>query len=135
MRSELRKKSLVILIGCLLTGLMIGCDSYGTKLDFNGGELYYTKNTTEADAKKLGDYLVKGKYFDGEKKTVQLDKSGDTYQVRMVVKEGTEKDEKNVALFQVIANDISKNVFGGAKTEIHLCDDHLKTQKVVSMNG
>jgi hypothetical protein len=62
----------------LLVGL--GCNQYGTKLEFNGGELYYTNNVTEAETKKLGEYLVKEGFFDGVRKTVQLDESGATYQ-------------------------------------------------------
>ncbi len=73
------------LILTVLLAVGLACSSYGTKLDFNGGELYYTDNVTEADAKKLGDYLVKSGFFGGRQVTVQLDKAGATYQFRMVV--------------------------------------------------
>ena len=82
----MRRTLLLTLIGCLLTIPMLGCNSLGTKLEFNGGELYYTKNVNEAEARKLGEYLVNEKFFDGAKKTIQLDKSGDTYLFRAVVK-------------------------------------------------
>jgi hypothetical protein len=96
--------------------------------------VYYTKNVTEGEAKKLGDSLVENHVFsDKNKGTVQLDKSGDTYQVRMVVKEGMDKDENYIAAIHEFATYLSKNVFNGAKTEIHLCDQNLKTLKVVTM--
>jgi hypothetical protein len=114
---------------------MLGCNSYGTKLEYGKGELYYTKNVTEAEAKKLGDYLNKEKFFEGEGKTVQLDKSGDTYQFRIVLKEGLDKDEKYITGGRNAAIEISKNVFDGAKVEVHLCDNKLKTLRVVTMNG
>lgn len=130
----MKRTILLTMICCLLTGLMLGCSSYGTKLEFNGSQVFYTKNVTEAEAKKLGDYLVKGEFFsDQNKGTVQLDKSGDTYQFRMVVKEGVAIDDKLVALFKTVATELSKNVFNGAKVEIHLCDSNLKTLKVVPM--
>ncbi len=131
----MKRTILLIVIGCLATVLMLGCNAYGTKLEYGKGELYYTKNVTEAEAKKLGDYLTKIKFFEGDGKTVQLDKSGDTYQFRMVVKEGLDKDEKYITASQEAAVEISKNVFEGAKVEVHLCDNKLKTLKVVTMNG
>jgi hypothetical protein len=114
---------------------MLGCNSYGTKLEYGKSELYYTKNVTEAEAKKLGDYLNKIKFFDGDGKSVQLDKPGDTYQFRMVIKEGLEKDEKYITGSKEAAVEISQNVFDGAKVEVHLCDNQLKTLRVVTMNG
>lgn len=130
----MKRTILLPMICCLLTGFMLGCSSYGTKLVFNGSDLFYTKNVTEAEAKKLGDYLVKSEFFGANKGTVQLDKSGDTYQFRMVVKEGVVIDELPVPLFKTIATELSKNVFNGAKVEVHLCDANLKTIKVVPMN-
>lgn len=109
---------------------------YGTKLEYGSLDLYYTKNVTEADAKKLGDYLKRQTELStGNKKTVQLDKSGDTYQYRVVVKEGIDKDEQYIALYRDFANELSKNVFNGAKVEVDLCDKHLKTLKAVPMSG
>ncbi len=131
----MKRTILLIVVSCLATVLMLGCNSYGTKLEYGKGELYYTKNVTEAEAKKLGDYLTKIKFYEGDGKTAQLDKSGDTYQFRLVVKEGLDKDEKYIAAGQEAAVEFSKNVFDGAKVEVHLCDNQLKTLKVVTMNG
>jgi hypothetical protein len=131
----MKRTVLLVIIGCLATGLMLGCNSYGTKLEYGKTQLYYTKNVTEAEAKKLGDYLTKIKFTEGDEKAAQLDKSGDTYQFRMAVKEGLEKDEKLIATAHQAANEISKSVFDGAKVEVHLCDNKLKTLRVVTMNG
>lgn len=133
----MRRTLSVILVSCLLA-ILLGCNSYGTKLEYNGSELYYTKNVTEAEAKKLGDYLVSIKAFEGDKKSVQLDKSGDTYQVRIPLKKGLDikdVDENSLAGLSALAAGVSKEVFNGAKVEIHLCDDHFKTLKVVEMHG
>ena len=109
----------------------LACKGYGTKLEFNGGEVYYTENSTEADAKKLGEYLVKEGYFDGKPKTVQLDKSGSTNQVRLVIQKEFQNDQKTADSMKEFAGQISTGAFGGAATEIHICDEELKTVKVV----
>ena len=109
----------------------LACSNYGTKLDFNGGEVYYTNNVTETEARKLGDYLVKEEFFDGKPKTVQLDKSGSTYQFRMVVQKEKQNDPNTVELMKAFAGQISSDVFGNAPTELHICDESLKTVSVV----
>ncbi len=123
---------MVTLAGLLLSvALISGCD-YGTKLEFNGGELYYTDNVDEAMAKRLGKYLVKEKFFDGKEKSVQLDKQDGVLQFRMVVVEDY-KDRKDFMpiLFRVMATQISRDVFDGQPLEVHLCDNRLKTLDVV----
>ncbi len=117
----------------ILLAIGLACKGYGTKLEFNGGEVYYTENANEADAKKLGDYLVKDGYFDGKPKTVQLDKSGSTYQVRLVIQKEFQNDQKTADGLKELFGQISKDVFGGAATEIHMCDEELKTVKVVRL--
>ena len=120
-----------ILVLTVLLAVGLACTGYGTKLEYNGGELYYTDNVTEADAKKLGDYLVKSGFFGGKKVTVQLDKAGATYQFRMVVMPEKQNDEPTMLLMKAFAGEISEEVFGGAPVELHICDDQLKTIKVL----
>jgi hypothetical protein len=121
----------VLAIAGGLLGLT-SCGGYGKKLQFNGGELYYTPTVTEAEAKKLGEFLVKEGFFDGAKKTVQLRKTNGTYEFRMVAKKGTESDQNMLDLAKTFAGQLSQNVFSGAETVVHLCDDHLKTVRVVT---
>ena len=128
------KRKNIITTALVLTVLLtigLACSSYGTKLDFNNGELYYTDNVTESDAKKLGDYLVNSGFFSGKKITVQLDKSGATYQFRMVVQPEKQNDEATAVLMKAFAEEISEEVFNDAPTELHICDDQLKTVKVL----
>jgi hypothetical protein len=120
----------IVAIAMMLV-VVLACNQHGTKLEFNGGELYYTDNVTEAEAKKLGEYLVKETFFDGQKKSVQLDKSGSTYQFRMVVKKELQNDDSFTANAKVAATEISENVFNKAPTEVHICDENLKTIRVV----
>ena len=129
----MRNKNLIgaALAMAILLVVGLACNQYGEKLEYNGGELYYTKNVTEAEAKKLGDYMVKEGFYDGTKKSVQLDKSGSTYQFRMVVVKDKQTDPATAAAMKNIANELSQNVFNNAPTEVHICDDQLKTLQVV----
>src|SRR5215218_9184236 len=114
----MKKKNFIttILIVTVLMAIGLACTGYGTKLDYNNGELYYTDNVTESDAKKLGDYLVKSGFFNGRKITVQLDKAGSTYQFRMVVMPEKQNDETTMELLKPFAGEISEDVFNGAPT-------------------
>jgi hypothetical protein len=47
------------------------------------------------------------------------------------VKKGIELDEEAVTLFKALALKMSLFVFDGADVEVHMCDDQLKTLRVV----
>ena len=135
-----RFTTISILIFTMLFSVMLsGCagENYGTKINFGeNNELYYTESVTSEQAQALGDYLVKGEFFanDGNDRTVQLNKSGSTYEFRMVVKTGLDQDQATIDLMKTIAADLSANVFKGESVDVHLCDDTLKTLKVVLAN-
>jgi hypothetical protein len=112
-------------------GLFAG---YGTRLEFKGGELYYTSTVDSKEANRLGNYLIKAEYFDGVPKTVQLNKVDRTYQVRCVVKKGIDTDPKFVEGFRQMGAEISREVFDGARVEVHMCDEYLKTLRVLTPN-
>ena len=105
------------------------CKGHGKKLTFGKGEIYYKDGVTKAEATKVGKYLRKTGYFDDKKaKSVQVLKSGDTYQVKFVVKDpkGMKKEMKDQ--FRVLGGMISNYALNGAKLEVHLCDRRLKTK-------
>jgi hypothetical protein len=104
--------------------------SVGKRRKYGASELYYTAKVSEAEAGRLGGFLA-GLNFFGYLKTVQLTRDGDTYQVRMVVNVGDEQDEETVARCDVIAAELAGDVFDGAPVEVHLCDDLLRTVRVV----
>ena len=114
--------------------ILTSCKDYGKEMIFNGVQLFYTSTITEAEANSLGNYLIKSEFADGEKKTVQLNKSGNTYEVRMVVKTGIEQDQEYTALGKLMAAEISTEVFNGKQVDVHYCDENLKTLKVLPMS-
>jgi hypothetical protein len=111
---------------------VVSARDFGTKLMFKAGELYYTSQVTEGDAKSLGEFLVETGFFDDNPKTIQLSKSGNTYQLRIVVQEGIEKSEEMLAVFKEMAQLLSDSIFNGAPVEVHVCNDRLRTLKVVT---
>lgn len=123
----------------LFTGLLAlaatisGCDTFGKKLTFKKGELYYTENVDQAQAQKLGEFFVdKGYFTDRKPVSVQLDRKKGTFQVRMAVVDDY-KSKKAVypKSYELMAAMISQQVFDGQPVEIHLTDDRLKTREVI----
>ena len=145
---ECTKKSLPrgIRIGLGLTGIVIGlamvCDgiqtlaqakgNLGKELVFNHGQLFVQSPVTEAEAQKLGNYLVAQKFFEGKEKTVQIQKAGQTYEFRFPVKKGAEQDASCIDCCRELARNLSHNVFCGDNVDVHLCDEQLNTLRVVT---
>lgn len=123
------KRLLLLLVSASL--LLTSCDDFGKKLSINEkSEVYYKGDgVSEADAKKLGDFLLEKGYFTTtDTRSVQLLKENDAYTVKFVVdEEKLNKDKENVLMgFKVWQMWIQDNVFAGAKTRLVLADDKLK---------
>ena len=104
---------------------------FGTLLTYRTNRLYYTPAVTAAEAARLGDFLVKSEFFSGRGRVVQLSKTGPTYQLRVEVSAGFDRDGGMVAFAGQLAGEASAAVFDSAPTEVHLCDDGLVTLRVV----
>lgn len=119
-----------VLLVLLAVGGLAACNKHGKKLTFKKGEVYYKPPVTKAEASKLGEFLVKQRYFDNStRKSVQLLKSGSTYQVRFVVKKSILDKPKVVRSFKAIGAFVSGEVLNNAPVEVHFCDKNLKTFK------
>jgi hypothetical protein len=135
--------TVLILFAVVLMGM--GCTSkppahWGKVLRYKKGDsLFYTPRVTEEEARRLGNYLANTTIFNDDKPTVvQLTKEGQVYQVRVVTAKEVlerERDPQEIGPVEaagLLAEDISKEVFNGAKVEWHICDDKLKTMRVGS---
>ncbi len=130
----LNDRSFVAFVGgfALLLTHTVGCSNYGKKLEFNQTEVYYDdKSVTEEDATRLGKYLEESSFADGTPKSVQLVKEGGKWQFRMVTQDSYIKDEEYHDIASIFAQEISRDVFNGATVEVHLCDERLKTKKII----
>jgi hypothetical protein len=121
------KKLLLVLLPVII--LLSSCDllnNYGEKVEIKNSEVYYKGDgVTEADAKRLGKYLLEAGWFDEEtERSVQLSKDDDTYVIRLVVKENKfdKKGKLNLWKFQ---SDISENAFKNKKVKVILADTKL----------
>jgi hypothetical protein len=124
------RKTLLLLLSASL--LLPSCDlnNYGKKVKFGKNEVYYKGNgVTEADAKTLGDYLIKENYFgDSSGKSVQVTKENNDYLVHLVVdKDQVNLNDKSLMNeYWIMQALLSENVFNNAKTKIVLADTRLK---------
>ncbi|MCL2804750.1 MAG: hypothetical protein FWD26_02310 [Treponema sp.] len=121
------------LVVLLVSFLAINCGNYGAQKTFNGTQVFYTSAVTLNEVEKLGNYLVEEGFADGEHKSVQLNKTGNTYEFRMVVKKGIETDLEYRELGKLIATELSTYVFNGARVDTHFCDEKFKTLIVLPM--
>jgi hypothetical protein len=130
---------LLLVGGGLLLLLLIGGNRHGKKIPLrNGSELYYTSTVTEAQARKLADHMNADEKFFGSKDTkgtFQVNRTGDIYELRMVVKEGADQNDTLVMVCQLLSLQLSSEVFDGAFVDIHLCDQELKTLRVIRHPG
>lgn len=127
------KKALKVigfLVAAFVGFVIYSMDGYGEKLEFNGTDVYYTDEVTEADAQKLGEYLVSSEFADGGEKSVQLSKRDSVYLFRMVVIDGVTKDSANDISFMALAWTLSANVFDKAPVELEACDNTFETLRV-----
>jgi hypothetical protein len=129
MRSRSIARWAVLAAAGVLLALAAGCDTYGTRLPFNGGELYYTSDVSKDQAERLGNYLIKKGVFDGQRKTVQLttrrEKDREVFVVRLVIRKDYQKEENLRLDVKKLCGDISREVFDGAWVEGQISDDRL----------
>jgi RNase H-fold protein (predicted Holliday junction resolvase) len=116
----------------LLAVACTGCSGYGTKMTFNGGELYRTSSVTKDEAERLGQFLVKDGFFDGTPKTVQLNKKAGEYELRLVIKPEYQKNADYGALLEMFGAEVRDEVFPGETVVVHLCDERLKTVRTLT---
>lgn len=140
-RAWLKWLSVIVSILVLLRALVALGDlfgvlgpSYGTKIDYKAGELYYTEAVTEAEAKKVGDVLQQYDYFNDQNEvSVQLHKVDGTYQLRFVVQPDKIEDASIIEAFTIIGTLVREAALDNAPTVVHLTDDELETIKELKL--
>lgn len=96
---------------------------------FGNVELFYGEVITEKERKDVGDYLTD--YFGTEKeRTFVIDKKNGKGILSIVVtNKKYYEDEELLEVYRIIACDLTKVL--GYSTEVHMCDEYMKKQKVV----
>lgn len=123
-------KVIGLLVVAFVAFVIYSMEGYGEKLEFNGTDVYYTELVTEAEAQKLGEYLVEAEFANGGEKSVQLSKRDSVYLFRMVVIDGVVEDSTNDFTFKTMVWALSSSVFDNAPLELEACDDTFETLRV-----
>ena len=121
-----------LLLAVTAAVLLVSC--YGKKLKINDkSEVYYKDGATEAEAKKLGDYLLQNEYFDANNaRTVQLLKQDSTYIIKFVTdRKLIESDTSYTGNFQLFGFLIKTEVFANKPVKVELADESLETYKII----
>jgi hypothetical protein len=100
-------------------------------IEVNHGRLGFTHAVGEAAARQAGEHLVQAGFFDGREVYAEIAIVRDVYQVRICVQPGAEKNPDFVGWAEAFAHELSTQVFGSRKTEVHLCDSQLTVLRVV----
>lgn len=123
-------KVLGVILAIIVGYFFYNYEGYGEKLEFNGTDVYYTEMVSEAEAQKLGEYLVEAEFADGGDKSVQLSKRDSTYLFRMVVRDGIVQDSTNDVTLLAMTYALSLAVFDGAPVELEACSNTFETLRV-----
>ena len=98
------------------------------RLAFGTSEVYFVMGVDQGEAQKIGELLVREKYFEATiPATVLIRQKDRRYQVRCVVKKGSEITSKMTEYIEDLANMISREVVMDAPVDIHFCDRDWKT--------
>jgi len=121
------KKFILPLLFVLLA--FSSCTDYGKSVKINKHLEVYIKgeNVTEAEAKKLGNYLNNLSKDSNNDKSIQLSKDSNQYVVRMVVDENVIKKDTTVnQSFGALQFLLETEVFVGSKVKLILTDNTFK---------
>lgn len=121
-------------LGLPLLSVMLGACGLlnaGTELNVGNIQVFYKAPTTADEAMRMAEFLKDNGWGEDNEVTVQLTRQGETYEVHVVVKKGIEQDPEYIASFKLLGDELSSEVFGDAKVDVHLADDYLNTIRVV----
>ncbi len=126
-------KTKIAAILVLFAIVCTSCNGYGTKLEYQKTEVYYTSKVDKKEAQKLGDFLISANFADGNRKSVQLtkDDSNGNYIFRMVTTKEASESKYYETIFKLFSKQISDSVFNKSPVDFHICDNTFKTLKVI----
>ncbi|MES2773505.1 MAG: hypothetical protein V4722_04950 [Bacteroidota bacterium] len=126
----------------LVSFTMIACNQYADgskKVAYGKNSVYYKGDATEADAKKLGDYLrAGGKYFDDSNEcSVMVEKHNGAFTAKLVVDSAKIKSAADLKddTYNFIAGELSRDVYEGKAITVEVTDGNFKTLKTYYAKG
>jgi hypothetical protein len=106
----------------------------GGTINVDGNELRWYPPVTKAEANRLATFLKNYSLF--EQRTglyMELRRSdGEVYELHFPVSDGTDQDDKGLVDFMLLGLGLSEQVFRGQPVDIYLCDQNMKTLRVLT---
>jgi hypothetical protein len=125
-------KSFIIAVAVALS--LTACTNYGKKVKDGHVEVYYKEGITKEEAEKTARLLVDADKAANnnttEKKSLQLTKSNDTVNFRMVIIEEKLKGITDET-FLAMGNVLSDSIFNGRPVNVDLTDNKFATLRTV----
>ncbi len=113
----------------IVFAFVVWANSFGSRITFKNGELYYTENVQEAEAQQFAD-LLEEQFGDLEnQKSFQLDRIKDDVIVKMcAVSKAWETDELDYS-YRAIEAFFQVGAFEGENVIFHICDPNFTIKK------
>jgi hypothetical protein len=102
-------------------------DNYEKK-QLDKGELYYDKNISGDKVESLSKYINQCAIFNDEVHTARLIKSDSTYELSLSVPAEMINSDQYQSYAEILAMQLSDDVFDHSKVEIHLADSNFNTK-------
>lgn len=112
----------------IIAAILVVCNPYGKKQMVGQIELYVKDSITTDQAAKTAAFLREIKY-DDIPISIQVDKANDVYLLRFTIKAESMNDRRILDVMPVMKEEAAKEIFGGQKVQIDLCDENFKTVK------
>lgn len=106
--------------------------NHGTRLDMGKGDLFFTNTIQRVVAERLRTFLLAQGFTGANSITAQLNLADSTWQFRLMVLPQKAKDPDYIATCQAFGAQLSRQVFGGAPVEVHLCDLDFRTLHAIT---
>ena len=117
--------SLAVTVALVVVGA-IGYEWLATppKVEVGPGEIYYADGATEAEARAVGEYLMKVGYL-GHEASVKLYRERDRVVAAFVVQDSAFADVEVHAWFLDLSDELSTTALSGSPVDIVLADEYL----------
>jgi predicted nucleic acid-binding protein len=124
-------KTLIIALAALLS--LAACTNYGKKVTSGHIEVYYKDGISKEEAEKTAKLMYDADIAAGnktDKKSIQLTKTGDTINFRMVAVLEKLKDVEDIA-FLNMGNVLSDSIFPGKPVNVDLTNNKFTTIRTI----
>ncbi len=102
-------------------------DKYEKK-QLNNGNLYYDQTVSGDKVESLGNYINQCAIFNDEVNKARLTKTDSTYEISLSVPPEMINSDQYQSYAEILAMQLSDDVFDGSKVEIHLADSSFNTK-------